>query len=113
MAYTPKTWACGDTITAEELNRMEEGISSASGGDGIFTFTITSPSYQTWTCDKSYDDIADALDAYKIVIGTALEGSNFATFDNSYNITLNPVNSTGIYTISNDNTVTRSTNEQD
>ena len=32
MAYTPKEWQCGDTITAEELNRMEEGISSASGG---------------------------------------------------------------------------------
>lgn len=34
MAYTPKTWACGDTITAEELNRMEEGISSAQSGGG-------------------------------------------------------------------------------
>lgn len=32
MAYTPKVWQCGDTISAEELNRMEEGISSASGG---------------------------------------------------------------------------------
>lgn len=34
MAYTPKTWTCEDTITAEELNRMEEGISSAQGGGG-------------------------------------------------------------------------------
>ena len=30
MAFEPKTWACGDTITAQELNRMEQGIDEAS-----------------------------------------------------------------------------------
>ena len=30
MAFEPKTWAYGDTITAEELNRMEQGIAEAS-----------------------------------------------------------------------------------
>lgn len=30
MAFEPKTWACGDTITAQELNRMEQGIVEAS-----------------------------------------------------------------------------------
>ena len=30
MSFEPKTWACGDTITAEELNRMEQGIVEAS-----------------------------------------------------------------------------------
>lgn len=34
MAFEPKTWACGDTITAQELNRMEQGIAEAGqGGD--------------------------------------------------------------------------------
>lgn len=32
MAYEPKTWACGDTITAEDLNHIEEGIAQSSGG---------------------------------------------------------------------------------
>lgn len=32
MNYEPKDWKYGDTITADELNRMEEGIASASGG---------------------------------------------------------------------------------
>ena len=35
MAYTPKTWACGDTITADELNRMEQGIAEASQSGGV------------------------------------------------------------------------------
>lgn len=29
MAYTPKQWVCGETITAEGLNNIEEGIQDA------------------------------------------------------------------------------------
>lgn len=29
MAYTPKTWVCGETITADGLNNIEEGIQDA------------------------------------------------------------------------------------
>ena len=29
MSYTPTTWANGDTITAEKLNKMEQGIAGA------------------------------------------------------------------------------------
>ena len=32
MAYVKQTWACGDEITAEKLNHMEDGIESARGG---------------------------------------------------------------------------------
>ena len=31
MAYEPKTWECGETITAEALNHMEQGIASGGG----------------------------------------------------------------------------------
>ena len=30
MAYTPKTWQCGEPIMADDLNHMEQGI--AQGG---------------------------------------------------------------------------------
>ena len=38
MAYTPKQWVCGETITADGLNNIEEGVQEAldccgSGGD--------------------------------------------------------------------------------
>lgn len=32
MAYNPTEWKCGDTITAEKLNKMEDGIANAGGG---------------------------------------------------------------------------------
>lgn len=34
MAYTKNKWVNGDTITADKLNHMEEGIASASKGSG-------------------------------------------------------------------------------
>ena len=33
MSYTPKTWANGDTITAADLNHIEQGVSNAGGSD--------------------------------------------------------------------------------
>lgn len=32
MAYEPKTWECGEVVTAEALNNMEQGIADASSG---------------------------------------------------------------------------------
>lgn len=32
MAYTKQTWQTGETITAEKLNHMEDGIAGAGGG---------------------------------------------------------------------------------
>lgn len=32
MAYEKQTWACGDEITAEKMNHIEDGIASAGGG---------------------------------------------------------------------------------
>lgn len=31
MSYTKTTWQTGDVITAEKLNKMEDGIESAAG----------------------------------------------------------------------------------
>ena len=40
MSYTPTNWQTGDVITAEKLNKLENGVSSASGEE-IFTVTFT------------------------------------------------------------------------
>ena len=32
MSYTPTEWACGDTITAEKLNKLENGLAECCGG---------------------------------------------------------------------------------
>ena len=80
MAYTPKTWACDDTITADDLNHIEEGIAENSGG-GIAPFLFfktvseevttepcpNNPSTDiritTTTYNYSWQEIYDALNA--------------------------------------------------
>ena len=32
MSYTPKEWVCGETITADALNHIEQGIADSGGG---------------------------------------------------------------------------------
>ena len=53
MAYTPTTWAAGDKVTAEKLNNIEQGIVNA----GIL---IVNENQETYTLDKTWQEIADA-----------------------------------------------------
>ena len=42
MAYTKQTWQCGDTITADRLNHMEDGIAECcSGGSEPLFLEVT------------------------------------------------------------------------
>ena len=43
MAYTPNVWKCGDIVTADKLNHMEEGIANA-GGSGDVGYSCTEES---------------------------------------------------------------------
>jgi hypothetical protein len=53
MAYTPNTWATGDTITAQKLNNMEQGIAGA----GALFVNID---VDFGTLDKTWQEIHDA-----------------------------------------------------
>lgn len=35
MTYEKQTWECGETITAEKLNHIEDGIYDASQSGGV------------------------------------------------------------------------------
>lgn len=76
MAYTPKEWECGETITAEALNHMEQGIAEASSGGGedsnvfIVKFTLSgSFPNPTVTADKTLEEIATANEEGKLIKG--------------------------------------------
>lgn len=52
MSYTPTTWATGDTITSEKLNKIETGIEEAhesilefsdENNDGHVTISFKTP----------------------------------------------------------------------
>lgn len=57
MAYTPTTWANGDTITAANLNKMEQGIAGAT--PIVVNLSTNSP----YTLDRTFTEIYNALRA--------------------------------------------------
>lgn len=73
MSYEPKEWVCGDTITADDLNRMEDGIADASGGASIFLVEITAyaptcgGAYEV-TANKTQTEIVQAFKENKVVV---------------------------------------------
>lgn len=69
MAYTPKEWECGEVVTAEALNHIEQGIANAGegGGGGSLLIKIASfeddsgTGYRTITFDKTWQEVYDAF----------------------------------------------------
>ena len=66
MSYTPTLWATGDTITAEKLNKIEDGIVGV--GAGLFVIHATgvanSLNRQTQpTFDKTYAEVLSAFNS--------------------------------------------------
>ena len=64
MAYTPTNWQDGDVITAEKMNKLEQGV--AEGGGGVLLVNVTETS-STFTADKTYDEVDAAVEAGKMV----------------------------------------------
>ena len=90
MAYTPTNWKCGDTITADKMNHIEEGIENAGGS----AFEVHAGSNNT--LDKTWQEIYDAMpNAY---IGSEESGKMcilgaVAMQNNYFILTFNPTQS--------------------
>lgn len=70
MAYTPKTWQCGETIMADDLNHMEQGIAQGGSEPLIIHFTGESREegdYTYYPTDATYNDVANAITSGKAV----------------------------------------------
>lgn len=63
MAYVKNTWVTGDTITAEKLNHMENGIE----GVGVFSLYPVTLDYanEAYTLDKTPQEVKTAILAGK------------------------------------------------
>ena len=64
MAYEPKAWECGDVITAEDLNHLEQGVANAGGGSAPLVvnveWTTDEHNNDVGTLDKTWQEIFDA-----------------------------------------------------
>ena len=61
MSYEPKTWECGDTITAEALNHLEQGVANAGGGGTEPLIVHAVGDSSPYHLDKTYAEIHSAL----------------------------------------------------
>lgn len=74
MAYTPTNWECGDVVTAELLNKLEEAVEDLSiaidgedsGSELPLTISLTTED-NTSTMDKTWQEIADAYPCVRVV----------------------------------------------
>ena len=87
MAYTPTNWKDGDIISAEKMNKLEQGVAEGDGG-GVLLVNVTessdgggstpvvnsaspmlnaAPSSPTFTADKTYAEVDAAVKAGKMV----------------------------------------------
>ena len=69
MSYTKQTWQSGDTITAQKLNHIEDGL--ADGGILIIN-AITDSQDDSVRLDKTWQQIYDS--AYPTIVLTDLRG---------------------------------------
>lgn len=73
MAFEPKTWTCGETITADELNRMEQGIAESGGAEPfVFTLSVDTSDF-SWASDKTYSQISDAMASGSVVVARIVD----------------------------------------
>ena len=56
MGYEPTTWKAGDTVTSTKLNKLEQGVATASGP----SILIANIDTETNTLDKTWQEIYDA-----------------------------------------------------
>lgn len=103
MSYIKQTWTRGDTITADKLNHMEDGI--ANNG----SFLIVNDEYHEeldgTVLDKTWQEIYDAMEAGVVCFVKSHPDQNNVTLcmietcylnnnNNTYNIIVNGYNYT-------------------
>lgn len=77
MAYEKTVWQNGDVITATKLNKMEDGIDSAS-----IVFVVKCD--ESGVLDKTYQEIFDAASNGNVVIGLVVEKISVTDDDNGH-----------------------------
>lgn len=66
--YNKTTWSTGDTITAEKLNNMEDGIASGGGAFVITATTDYTGEVPVTTLNKTWNEIKTAIDGGQVAI---------------------------------------------
>ena len=87
MAYTKQNWECGDLITADKMNHIEDGIEDASSGgsEQIVVINFTSEwNSETqdydYSMDKTCEEVRSLLEEGKFLVA-CMDGQNYYYMD--------------------------------
>jgi len=93
MYYTKTNWKTGDTITADKLNHIEDGIAEGSSGGNITFFPLTyDGTYYNTTA--SYNDVYQAMENGVVFFKSTLENTRISfrvitcRYEDKYMVTL-------------------------
>lgn len=62
MAYVKQNWECGETITADKLNHMEDGIENAGGSASVAVVHITGNDPSQLSADMTCDEMVAVIE---------------------------------------------------
>lgn len=68
MSYEPTVWNNGDIITAEKLNKLENGVANGDNDDEAFIITQTDSNNNQLYVDKTLEEILQAIDDNKKLV---------------------------------------------
>ena len=74
MAYEPNVWKCGDTITADQLNRLEQAVAELSQGGGESgVLVLRGKEDAPGDTDRTWQEVYDAVQQGKLVVYEEIE----------------------------------------
>lgn len=68
MSYTPTTWKAGDIVTSAKLNKIEQGISTATANGNILIVNAIYDDEDISTLDKTWKEIYNAMLVGSVII---------------------------------------------
>ena len=112
MAYTKNNWKCGDAVTAEKLNIIEQGIASGSSSETIEPFYVNydhdseehpyPPVY-----DKTWQEAYDAfMSGRPVIVLTSREGDIFSLSYFAHIVGWTTYEADGLYAVGQDGYLT-------
>lgn len=86
MSYEPTVWQTGDVVTAEKMNKLEQGVANSGGGGFLLVHVLVSVS--SATMDKTWNEINEALDNGIPAFAQTIDGDK-VNIDSIYSATIN------------------------
>lgn len=99
MAYEKHTWSCGETVTAELLNNMEDGIAEGGGTNEPLVISVeSSDECKGMIFNVTMQELRDAVQQNRpIYIDDGLDSSFMLAISGQYEYENGNIKATAIY----------------